>query len=332
MPGQTIYGLRLYQWGPETIRGTAVPATSKIATDDLDLQPTDNFDRPKLAKGLLHRNPGSETVVGRGTTWKTAESILVPSQQQHFCSMGIAGAITATGVGPFVWTFPRTLTADPAPKTFTFERRLSDGVSPIDNEWAYAFASMLKWSYQIDRPILFSAEGFARRVQASALTAALAMPAINPPPAPLTQVWIDSTWAALGTTLVTAQVLKADVTYRTGLKPKPTLDGRTDLDFTTHIFDAAECGLDVDLVIMAGAQYAIEKTASEAGTLRALRLRTTVGADIVQLDCLLKHEPASTFGVGNEDGQDTSAFKLVDSDDGTNMFQAVITNAIGTYA
>lgn len=331
MPGQTIYAMRLYQWGSESTRGTAVAATSKIATEEVQLDPTDSFDRPRLAKGLLHRNPGSEVVVGRGTTWKAAESILVPSQQQHWISMGL-GNIAATGGGPFVWTFPRTLTADPAPKTFTFERRLTDGSTPIDHEWAYCFASQLKWSYQIDKPIHFSAEGFGRRVQASTLTAALAMPTINPAPTALTQLWLDSTWANLGVTQVTAQVLKADITYHTGLKPKMTLDGRTDLDFTTYVFDAADCGVDVDLVIMAGAQYALEKTASEAGTLRALRLKTTIGADIIQLDALLKHEKGSSFGVGNEDGQDTVPFKLVDTDDGTNMFQAVITNAIGTYA
>lgn len=328
---QTIYGLRLYQWGKEGTRGTAVAATSKIATEEVDFQPTDAIDRPKLAKGLLHRNPGSETVVSRGTTWKTSESVLVPAQQQHFCSMGIKGAVAATGVGPFVWTFARLLTADPAPDTFTLERRMTDGATPVDNEWAYCFASQLKWSYMIDQPIQFSAQGFGRRVQGSTLTPALAMPSINPAPVPLTQVWIDSTWANLGVTQVSSQVLKADITYHTGLKPKPTLDGRTDLDFTTYIFDAADCGLDVNLVIMAGAQYALEKTAAEAGTARALRLKTTIGADIVQLDCFLKHDKASTFGIGKEDGQDTVPFKLVDTDDGTNMFQAVVTNAIGTY-
>lgn len=332
MPGQTIYGLRLYQWGKESTRGTAVAATSKIATEELQLDPTDAYDRPQLAKGLLHRNPGSETVVGRGTTWKAIESIMVPSQQQHWCSMGIKGGVSATGGGPFVWTFAKTLTADPSPDTWTLERRLTDGVTPIDNEWAYCFASTLKWSYQIDKPIRFSAEGFGRRVQVSTLTSSLSMPTINPAPVPLTQVWIDSTWANLGVTQVTTQVLKADITYHTGLMPKPTFDGRSDLDFTTYIFDAKACGVDVDLVIMVGAQYAIEKTASEAGTARALRLKTTIGADIFQLDALLKHDKASTFEVSQDQGQDTKPFKLVDTDDGTNMFQAVTTNAIGTYA
>jgi hypothetical protein len=331
MPGQKIFGLRLYQWGKESARGTIVAATSKIATDELKLEPTDVYDRPKLAKGLLHRNPGSEVVVGRGTTWAAVESILVPAQQQHWCSMGIKGGVAATGTGPFVWTFAKSLTADPAPDSWSVERRLTDGTTPVDEKWGYLLASELKWSYQIDRPILFSASGFARRVQAATLTAALAMPAINPAPSPLTQIWIDSTWATLGTTVVTAQVLKADITYHTGLKPKMSLDGRTDLDFTTYVFDAAACGIDVDLVIMAGAQYALEKTAAEAGTLRALRLKTTIGADVVQIDSLLKHEKASTFGVGQEDGQDTVPFKLVDSDDGTNMFQVITTNAIGTY-
>jgi hypothetical protein len=323
--------MRVYQWGAESTRGTIVAATSKVAVEELDFQPIDSFDRPKLAAGKLHRNPGNELVVGRGTLWKTTSGDLIPAQQQHWCSMGMQGGVAAGGAGPFTWAFSRVIAADPSPKTWSFERRLTDGTTPVDNKWGYAFASKLKWSYMIDRPILFSAEGFARRIQSTTLTAALAMPTINPGAAPLTQVWIDSTWANLGTTLVTAQVLKADITYNTGLKPKMTIDGRSDLDFTSYIFNPADCGVDVDLVIMAGPQYALEKTASEAGTLRALRLKTTIGADIVQLDCLLKHEKASTFGVGQEDGQDTVPFKLVDSDDGTNVFAVALTNAIGTY-
>lgn len=328
----SIEGLRLFQWGKETTRGTAVAATSKIAVEGIEFEPVDEVSRPKLAKGLLHRNPGSETIIRRGTTSRIPETPVVYDQLQHLLSMSVKGGVVATGLDPFTWTFARSLTADPAPDAWTIERRLSDGTTNKDNEWAYALLSTLRFLYVRDQPLRFSAEGFARRVQASTLTAALAMPVIEIPPSPLAKVWIDSTWAAIGTTQVSAQVLRADITFHTGLKPLWSLDGRADLDFTTHLLDPSEVGLDAELVLLVAGQYDTEKTAAEAQTLRGVRLQV-LGTQTreLTLDMLLKHERGSVFAVGSEDGQDIVTMRLTDSDDGTNIFQAKAVNKIGTY-
>lgn len=328
---QTIEQLRTFQWGRESTRGTAVAATSKMAVVDVQFAPLDSVHRPKLKKGLLHRNPGSETIITRGTSFRIPETPVVYDQMQNFLLAAIKGAVAPSGSNPYTWTVARLLTADPNPDTFTLERRLSDGTTPIDNEWAYGFLTQLRWTYQVDQPIRFSAEGVCRRVQASTLTAAQAMPTIEIPPTPLAKMWIDSTWANLGVTQCVGQVLRADVTYHTGLKPKMTLDGRTDLDFTTYVFDAAECGIDAEFTVMAGAQYATEKTAAEAQTIRAIRL-TVLGTSSKELtlDMLVKHDLASSFAVGEDDGQDTFTMKLTDTDDATNMFSAKVVNAVST--
>jgi len=328
---QTIEQLRTFQWGREGTRGTAVAATSKMAVTDVQFSPLDSVHRPKLKKGLLHRNPGSETIITRGTSFRIPETPVVYDQIQNFLLSAIKGAVTPSGVNPYTWTIARLLTADPAPDTFTLERRLSDGATPVDNEWTYAFLTQIRFTYQVDQPLRFSAEGVCRRIQGSTLTAGQALPLIEIPPTPLAVMYVDSTWANLGVTQVTSQVLRADVTYHTGLKPKMTLDGRTDLDFTTYVFDASECGIDADFTLMAGAQYATEKTAAEAQTIRAVRLKVLgTSSREFRLDMLLKHEAGSSFAVGADDGQDTFTMRMTDTDDATNMFQAVVVNAVST--
>jgi hypothetical protein len=330
----SLFGLRTYQWGKESTRGTAVAATSKMAVELVDFEPLDAVHRPALAKGVLLRNPGNETVITRGTRIAVPETPVVYDQIQNFLS-SLKGAVSPSGTNPYTWAYAPSLTANPAPDSWTIERRLSDGSAHIDNEWAYALWSELKFVYQIDRPLMFSAEGFARRVQASTLTAALALPTTEIPPAPLARCWIDAAWANLGTTLVAAQVLRAEVTIRTGLKPKMTFDGRADLDQTTHVFDPKERGIDAALTLMVKAdsgQYATEKTAAEAQTLRAVRLEILgTSSREFELDMLLKHERGSLFHVGQEDGQDIVELKLQDATDGTNWLSAKVVNAVAAY-
>ena len=329
----TIEGLRLFQWGRETTRGTAVPATSIIAVQDIDFAPEDEVVRPKLRKGLLHRNPGGEVVVKRGTTFSVAEGPVVFRQLQHWLSMSVRGGVTAVGAtAPYTWTFTRSLTADPSPDSWTFERRLSDGATSKDNRWSYGLLSQIAFSFAENEALQFSAQGFARRIQASTLTPALTMPVTEIPPAALAKVYIDDTWAARGTTQVTGQVLGATFTFHTGFKPLMSLDARADLDFTTHILDPGEVGFELELVMLVAGQYDIEKAKAEAAALRAVRLEIVSGSDSLKLDMLAKHEKGSLFKIDTKDGQDIVTMSLVDSDDGTNMFEAVVVNQVNTYA
>lgn len=330
----TVKGLRIFQWGKETVRGTAVAATSKIALENMDLEPIDSVVRPQFLTGKLHRYPGgNETAIKRGTKWSISNSPVVYDQLQHLLAMSITGGVTAVGGGaPYTWTFARSLTADPAPDTFTIERRTTDGSTPRDYEWAYNLLSSISFHYDLDQPLRFSCEGFARRVQASTLTAALSYPSTEVPSSHAT-CSIDTTWANLGVTPITGQVLSADVTFKTGLMPFDTLDGRSDLDFSTYVYNADNVGLDVTLRMLMAAQFPTEKTAAEAQTLRTVRLDVTGSASReLRLDMALKHEPGSLFKVDEVDGQDVIDMKLVDSDDGTNMFRAFVSNVINTYA
>lgn len=331
-----LHKLTLYQMGKETTRGTAVPATSKIAVEQIDFMPEDEMYRPNLAKGLLLPHSGDETPIKRLTRWKVTDQPVVYNQHQNWLSMGVDGGVTAVGASdPWAWTFTRSILADPAPDTWTLERRMTDGTNHADNEWAYCFLSQLKWVWEINQPLKFSAEGFARRIQTSTLTAALAMPVITIPPAQLGKLWLDAAWANLGTTQVVGELRKIDCTFNTGLKPVDLIDGRTDLDYSTYVIDADEVGIELSLdVLLTKARYDAERAAAEAGTLRAIRAKIEgpLANRSLQLDMLVKHTAASMFEVGEEDGQVSANFKMQEATDATNFFSAILTNGVGVYA
>jgi len=321
------------QWSEEVTPGVATAATSRIACEGITFTPTDTVVRPKIAKGILVGNPGNETHVMRGTDFSVAESPVVYDQFQQWLSMSVKGGQAAEGAGtPYTWPFARSMTVDPAPDSRTIERRLSDGTTHIDNEWAYCLLRTLRLVYRADAPLMFSAKGFARRIQSSTLTAGQVLPTIEIPPSALATVKIDSTWATLGTTTISDQVLSAEVGFSTGLAPKRTLDGRSDLDFTTYVLNPEEVGLDVTLRMLiktSSGQFATEKTAAEAAgqTLRALRLNIAGTASRqLQVDMLLKHAAGSLQTIGSEDGQDIVEMRLVAATDATNLLNIVLIN------
>jgi len=330
--------LSLYQWGKETVRGTAVPATSKILCHGIDFEAEDEVYRPQHALGIGFENPGQEFVVRRGSKFTVPDFPINYEQLPHWLLMALKGAVTPTGTDPYTWTFTPALGADPALEARTLERRLTDGAASIDYEWAYAMLSKLGIKWTTGQPIMIGAEGFARRVQGSTLTPALTAPTPENVPAELVTVAIDATWATLGVTAIAAQILSGEFGFDTGYLPFASADGRTDLDFTSHEFNprARRYTLKLRCLVKNAGQFATEKTAAEAQTLRAVRLRWT-GSDgatarRVTIDALYKHVPGSLFKVDEIDGQDVVDFDLVQSTDATNALAVVVINHVATSA
>jgi len=325
--------LTLYQWGIETVNGTAVPATSKIAIPRISFEPTDAMYRPRLAKGINVRNRGNETLVSRGTRIVVPSSPWNYEQGANWLSMSVAGgsANTPTGTNPYVYTYARSLTADPDVDSWTLERRMGDFAGNRDEEYAYAMLSKIGWSFTMGEALMFNAEGFARKRGASTLTAAQTMPAVEIPSAALVKVWMDGTWANLGTTQVTGQVLSGGLDFSTGYMPLTTADGRTDQDFVRHILNGEQVQIAARLVILCETQYDAEKTAAEALSLRALRIQVDgASSKQLQLDAMLKHEQPTVPMVEAQNGQWIVTLVFQEATDGTNLFRAKLTNTVAT--
>lgn len=330
MAGYPI-ALDINQWAKEATWGTDLPATSKILCESLNFTPQSEFARPTVARGLMQRNRGYETPVKRWSNW-SAEGPVSYEQLQNWLSM-IEDDAAPTGAGPYVWTHTMNPAAVPAPKSFTFERRVTDGASPIVHAWHAAMMQSLELSGADGELLRFSANGFARRIQTGeSITAALSLPTPELPPTPLMTLFIDSTWGGLGGTQVSAQILGFTLRINTGYKPIWTLDGRTDLDYTSYVVDASERSIEASITCLLGAQYATERAAAEAGTLRAVRLAIAgTSSRALAIDFLAKFSRPELFEFGEQDGQHIVTLDLVESTDGTNLFSAGLTNNVSTF-
>lgn len=326
--------LEIVQWAREATPGTDLAATSKVITERFNPVPsTPEAYRPALQRGLMLANRGGESVIQRGTDW-TLEGPLTFEQAQHHFNGVIANVASPTGAGPYVWTHTRNPANMPSLASYTFERRITDGTTPIDHAFHYAMYSDLELTFNRNEVWRYNASGFARRIQtAEALTAALSLPTHEVALVPGTKIWIDPTWATLGTTLVSGQLLQGSVKFGSGAAPLWTADGRADLDFGAVAFASGRTTLEVSLTMLMGAQYATERAAAEALTLRAVRLQIdgSVATRQIQLDMLLKYRTPELYALEYDDETTIVTLDLVGSTDGTNAWQAKVTNSVATF-
>lgn len=321
MPIATAQGQTI-QWGVESTKGTAVAATSKVAIETFDFEPIDAIHRPALLRGIAMKTGGGEFPLFRGAEW-TANGYVEYAQLQNWLSMTVQGGVVGIGTSPTVWTFTRNAATAPALKSWTLERRLSDGTNFLDTEWAYSMGSSIKISAAVDEPVRLEVTGFSRRIQSSTLTPALALPTLEEPPHALSKVWIDSTFATIGTTQITGQVLDWSVNFTTGAMGIRTADGRTDMDLGQDIINSNEVGLEAEITMLVKAdsgQYAAERTAAAAQTLRAVRIQTDgTSSKQLQIDFLGKHVMGDIYNVQERDGALMFTMRLQESTDGTNF-------------
>lgn len=325
--------LEITQWAREAVAGTDLPATSKMITERFNPVPStpENFI-PQLQRGLLLANRGGEQVIQRGTNW-TAEGPLTFEQAQHLFSGVIQNVAAPTGAGPYIWTHTRNPAAFPSLASYTFERRINDGATPIDQAWHYAMFDELELTFATNEVWRYNATGFARPVKTEALTAALTLPAHEIATVPNTGVAIDSTWATLGATPIAGQILSGRILFKSGVGPLWTMDNpNADLAFTQVGYASSRVRCEIRLTMLVGAAYATLKAAAEANTLRAVQITLTgTGGKSIVIKALQKHKIPELFGFDYDDEQTVVTLDMVGSTDGTNAWEAVVTNNVATF-
>lgn len=326
--------LEIIQWAREATPGTDLATTSKMIVERFNPVPsTPEAYRPSLQRGLMLANRGGESVIQRGTDWSASGPLTFEQAQHHFNGV-IANVASPSGAGPYIWTHTRNPANMPSLAAYTFERRLTDGTTPIDHAWHYAMYSDLELTFNRNEVWMYNASGFARRIQGETLTAAISLPSHEVALVPGTKIYIDSAWAGLGTTLVSGQLLQGSVKFGSGAAPLWTADGRSDLDFGAVAYASGRTTLEVSLTMLMGAQYATEKTAAQNLALRAVRLQID-GSDAsrqIQLDMLLKYRVPELFAIDYDDETTIVTLDLVGSTDGTNAWVAKVTNNVAAFA
>lgn len=312
--------------------GTAVAATSKIAIERLEWGDDDeNIYRPSIANGLLLRNRGRAVPVQHGTRFSFSDQPVVWEQLMHWLSMAVQGnafpAFVAGSPDLYRWTFTRVPTANPLPNTFTLERRFSNGEGgTIDQRASYAMLSKLGFTFARNEHLRMSGEGFARKFETNAITSALTLPDPQLGVSALSTIYVDSSWANLGNTLLSEQVVGWAYEFGTGFAPLYTAEGRANLDFTKAQPNASGVMSTLNLTLLLDpTTYATEQAAAAAGDIRAVRILVTgPGGRSMTIDGLYQHTKPSLFKIGEQDGQDIVEIELEEATDETNFLQVVV--------
>lgn len=317
-------------------RGTAVAATSKIAVEKLEWADDDeNIYRPKFATGLLLRNRGKATAVQHGTRFSFGDQPVVWEQLMHWLTMAIEGdpaVVWDNSAGVYRWTFVRDPAANPSPLSWTFQRRFSTGLGAvegtdiIDQRASYAMLSELEISWAQNEHLRMSGSGFARKFNSSAITSSLALPTSELGVSALSKVYADDAWGSLGGTLLAEQVVGWAFRIGTGAMGLATAEGRTDLDFTKHIFNAEDVQIGLTMTLLLNpARYTTESAKAAAGDIRAVEVQLAgSGGRLLKLDGLFQHTKPSLFKIGEQDGQDIVEIEFEESTDQTNFLQVVV--------
>ncbi len=329
----TVKDLRIYQIGKETTKGTGVPATTRLV-GDLLVSPKAQVFQPQPQLGILLENPTSDVIVLQHTEMEWSGD-LTYEQILHLLHCSLKGAITPTGAGADkTWTFTPVFTADNALDSFTVERRLSDGTSNFDEEVNYVLCRDFMLSGAIGENAKFRANLFGRKVdRTSTLTAAIAVPAVNFVGVADAKLYIDNTFAGLGTTQVSGDVFGFELALRAQYQPKFYIDGRTDRSFTSHAMK--RMGYDFRVSVEWDTTINGERAKADDRSIRYVRLQF-VGAALggsnyrITIDMALRYAEGMFDQESDREGNDSVDLRFISAYDTTNLIgiKAVVVNAL----
>lgn len=330
-----VNALSTYQWGHEGLTSSlqsAVAATSAIAATSYSHRPIDAVADPHVLNASIYASQGYETIVRKGVEWEFSGPVHF-GQLQVWLGMALLYDAAPTGTGPYTWTHTWDVTAAPSVATRTLERRLTDGSNADDDEWQSCTLNELeiRWA---DGLLEYTARGFGRARGNSTLTAAQTLPTPVFLPDSLSTIAIDSAWANLGNTAVTAQIMSWTYRFNNGAFPIMAADGRTGLDFSLvgHNFRNVMAEFSARMLVNTNSgQYATEQTAAEAQTLRAIQIDLQgSGNEQLTIDMLGRHRAGSLYAVDESDGQVVVDLDIKGTTDATNSTQAVLINDVAS--
>lgn len=216
--------------------GTAVAADTVLLADPMPINPDRKPRRPEDAIGLRTRSLRStidEYLVQDTLRFSHGYFQVLPL----LFSCGIKGAVTGaeqtTDQDDYLYDFTPKLDDTNAPDSLTLE--VGDNTQAYECE--YTMFDRITISGQIsqdggDSPVVIEAGFFARQWTAASFTSALALPSTTLMNAKLARIYLDTSWASVGTTEKTNLLRGFEIEILTGLHHKFT--GSGDRYFTIH--------------------------------------------------------------------------------------------------
>lgn len=215
--------LERVQAGKETTRGNAVEAdtmilgTVKYVPDVTPVIPQDNIG--------LNVN-GYRAVTGGKLVPNTLDVErgyfqVLPLLFSLFLKGNVAPSEQTVGQGDYLWTFTPDLDSTNEPDTVTLE--FGDGEQAFENE--FVMGEKLTISGTVpqdgrDAPVKLALDFFARQNSKTSFTAGLSKPVVNELSGYMTRLFVNDSWATVGTTEKTSILRAFDVELVGGKYPQ----------------------------------------------------------------------------------------------------------------
>jgi hypothetical protein len=260
------------QYGKETTRGTAVAATKRFlgtVTIPQDRQPA----HPTYSMGRRSRSHRTEIrqilADPIGMSLPEAYFQILPMLFGITLKGGVTAAEATGSQSDYLWDFTPSLTAVAAPDTITLET--GDNDQNYEIEYVMGKSIALDFALGENASVSMSCEAFGKQITKSTVTASINPLAVNSIIANTAQLWIDSTWATLGTTVKTGLLRGGSIQIETGNHPKFLAAGVKTM--TSHGEGYAD--LTGSFILEGGAGAVAIFDAYQAGTHLAIRLTFT---------------------------------------------------------
>lgn len=320
---------RRIQVGLETTRGTAVAADKKLV-GSLTMTPNVTWHRPIDERNSLAEFRRSIAVAQM--TRLRYEADATYHQLADILSMAVKGAITPTtpggGTNSRDWTFTPTLTAKQVQDAYTFE--YGDDIQTWES--AFTIIENLELSIALNEVVTLRADMFAKFAAKTTFTASISDPTVTEVVANNAKIYIDGTYANLGTTQQASLLAGATIRLPNGVTPVKYADG--DLEFSSVSEQRRHLEIEMDLISSTAA--ITEYDAYVAGTDRAIRIEL-VGPVIegslnytLTIDAFGKYVTEPDVW-GERDGEDIMRLVLHSHEDASgNEFSFVVRNNVAS--
>jgi hypothetical protein len=216
------------QYGKETTHNTAVAATARwpgVVKIGADRKPI----FPEEATGLRAKSQRSQVnqIFAGGITFSSDDALF--QKLPMLFSIGVKGGVTAAEVtssqGDYLWDFSHSLSATNAPDSITLE--YGDDTQAYEIEGVFLQRITLSGKMGAAESVKIEASGFGKQITPTTYTASINLLAADAEPmiANLAKIYVDPTWATLGSTQKTALLREFKIEILTGLHPKFYGDG-----------------------------------------------------------------------------------------------------------
>lgn len=312
------------QYGVETVKGTAVAATA-IWPGKVNV-PVDR--KISFLSPVTGRRGGS---ILSAVSQVQVDPIVMSMDEAVYVeklplmlAMLLDGTVTpATGSGK--WIYTPSLTAAPTLKSITLE--WGDDTQAYETE--YVMARSLKIKGRTGENGFCTAEltCFGKQNTKTTFTGALTTGTLTPLVSNLASVWIDPSWATLGTTAKSGLLREWDIEISNGLHPKHMADGA----LTFSNYGIGNLNVVASLVYEGGSAAVTEYDAFMAQTARAIRILIGDSTNGLQIDMFGKYETVLPLG-SEADGNNlhVAAFQGMDDNQATPHMLAVTVNTAAT--